>query len=89
MQRVAAAVSTLSFLGALSNQTAGQAVNSGVGVGPSERAANAAAQDAVAPTVEHVLGDLAVRTHLEQQGVFLLLDATTELAGNVSGGLRA
>ncbi len=41
----------------------------------------------VAPQVEHLLGDLGgIRTNLENQGIYLLLDATAEFAGNVSGG---
>ena len=41
----------------------------------------------VAPEVEHLLGDLGgIRTNLENQGIYLLLDATAEFAGNVSGG---
>jgi porin len=41
----------------------------------------------VAPQVEHLLGDLGgIRTNLENQGIYRLLDATAEVAGNVSGG---
>jgi porin len=43
----------------------------------------------VAPQVEHLLGDLGgIRTSLENQGIYLLLDATAEVAGNVSGGVK-
>jgi porin len=43
----------------------------------------------VAPQVEHLLGDLGgIRTNLENQGIYLLLDATAEFAGNVSGGVK-
>ena len=66
-----------------------QSTNSGVGVGPSLQAAQPAAQQNVAPTVEHLFGDVVgIRTVLENQGITLLLDATTELAGNVSGGVK-
>ena len=66
-----------------------QTSNSGVGIGPSQQAAQPAPQQNVAPIVEHLLGDLGgVRSSLENQGIFLLLDATTEFAGNVSGGTK-
>ena len=43
----------------------------------------------VAPQVEHLLGDWGgLRTNLENQGVYLFLDATAEFAGNVSGGIK-
>jgi porin len=43
----------------------------------------------VAPQVEHLFGDWGgIRTDLESRGIYLLLDATAELAGNVSGGLK-
>ncbi len=43
----------------------------------------------VSPPVEHLLGDLGgIRTNLEGHGIYLLLDATTEFAGNVSGGVK-
>jgi porin len=43
----------------------------------------------VSPPVEHLLGDLGgIRTNLEGHGVYLLLDATTEFAGNFSGGVK-
>lgn len=46
-------------------------------------------EENVSPTVEHLFGDLdGVRTNLEDRGIYLLLDATTEFAGNVSGGVR-
>jgi len=67
----------------------GQATNSGVGVGPSQQASQPSAQQNVAPAVEHLLGDLGgVRTNLENQGIFILMDATAEFAGNVSGGTK-
>jgi carbohydrate-selective porin OprB len=66
-----------------------QSTNSGVGVGSSLQAAQPAAQQNVAPTVEHLFGDMVgIRTDLENQGITLLLDATAELAGNVSGGVK-
>ncbi len=41
----------------------------------------------VAPQVEHLLGDPGgVRSNLESKGIYLLLDATAEVAGNVTGG---
>jgi porin len=49
----------------------------------------AQAPAAIAPQVEHLFGDLGgVRTHLENHGVYLLLNATAEFAGNVSGGTK-
>lgn len=43
----------------------------------------------VSPPVEHLLGDLGgVRTNWENHGIYLLLDATTEFASNVSGGVK-
>ena len=43
----------------------------------------------VAPKVEHMLPDWGGWRHtLEDKGIFLLLDATSEFAGNVSGGVR-
>jgi porin len=43
----------------------------------------------VLPPVEHLLGDLgSIRTNLEGHGVYLLLKATTEFAGNLSGGVK-
>ncbi len=70
-----------------------QATNSGVGVGPSQELSRPNTQAPplkdVAPSVEHLLGNLGgVRTNLETQGIYLLLDATSEFAGNVSGGTR-
>lgn len=38
------------------------------------------------PQVEHLLGDLGgLRTNLENQGIYVLLDATAEVAGNTGG----
>ncbi|WP_158742308.1 carbohydrate porin [Acidisphaera sp. L21] len=67
-----------------------QTTNSGVGLGPSQQVAQPLeAQTGVAPTVEHLLGDPGgVRSRLESHGIFLLLDAVTEFAGNISGGTR-
>ena len=72
-----------------------QTSNSGVGIGPSQQVAAPgqtpapAAQKGVAPSVEHLLGDVGgYRSNLESHGIYLLLDATTEFAGNVSGGTR-
>jgi porin len=66
-----------------------QLSNNGVGAGPSQQASQPEAQLNVAPTVEHLFGDLGgMRSNLENQGIFLLLDATAEFAGNVSGGTK-
>lgn len=74
---------------------AAQTSNSGVGIGPSQQLsqptalAQSQAQKDVAPSVEHLLGDPnGVRTNLENRGIYLLLDATTEFAGNVRGGTK-
>ena len=89
MRRVAANVGVLAVLAAMPTILRAQATNSGVGVGPSLQAAQPFAQKNVAPTVEHLFGDVGgVRTNLENHGIYLLLDATTELAGNVSGGIK-
>jgi porin len=43
----------------------------------------------VAPQVEHLFDDWAgISTDLESRGIYLLLDATAEFAGNVSGGVK-
>ena len=43
----------------------------------------------VAPEVEHLFGDWGgIRTDLENHGVYFLLDATAEFAGNPSGGMK-
>jgi porin len=40
------------------------------------------------PQVEHLLGDPGgIRTDLANQGIYVLLDFTSEFAGNVSGGI--
>jgi porin len=63
-----------------------QTTNSGVGIGPSQQVAQPL-QQSVAPSVEHLLGDPGgLRSALESQGIYLLLDGVTEFAGNVSGG---
>jgi porin len=47
------------------------------------------AQSGVTPSVEHLFGDWwGVRPYLEDKGIFLSLDALTEFAGNVSGGVK-
>ncbi len=51
--------------------------------------ARAPAQNGVAPTTEHLLGDWdGIRTKLEDLGIYLGFDALTEFAGNVSGGTK-
>ena len=66
-----------------------QTVNAGVGGGPSQQQQRPNPLVDVSPKVEHLLGDLGgVRTNLEGQGIYLLLDATSEFAGNVSGGTK-
>jgi carbohydrate-selective porin OprB len=43
----------------------------------------------VAPQVEHLLGSWGgIRSDLDDWGIHLLLDATAEFAGNVSGGIK-
>jgi porin len=50
---------------------------------------NSPPQPGVAPNAEHLFGDWGgLRTRLENDGVFLSLDALTEFAGNVSGGVK-
>ena len=82
-------MATCGMLAAMSTGAGAQAINSGVGIGPSLQAAEPSAQKSVAPTVEHLFGDVGgIRTNLENQGIYLLLDATTELAGNITGGVK-
>lgn len=89
MRRVAPKAGVLAVMAAMPTFALAQSTNSSVGVGPSLQAAQPSAQKNVAPMVEHLCGDIgSVRTNLENQGIYLLLDATTELAGNVSGGVK-
>ncbi len=90
MRRLAAIVGLVAgALAVMPTLARAQATNSGVGVGPSLQAAQPVAQKNVAPMVEHLSGDLGgVRTGLENRGIYLLLNATTEFAGNVSGGVK-
>ena len=82
-------VAMFGVLAAMPTGAWGQATNSGVGIGPSLQVAEPSAEKDVAHTVEHLLGDLGgVRTNLQNQGIYLLLDATTELAGNFTGGVK-
>jgi porin len=70
---------------ALASPAAAQTAAGSVGVAPPPVPPPAY----VAPQVEHLLGDLGgLRTNLENQGIYLLLDATAEVAGNVSGGYK-
>jgi carbohydrate-selective porin OprB len=65
------------------------ATTSGVGVGPSQQTVQPFAQKNAAPTVEHLFGDVGgISTNLENERIYLLPDATTELAGNVSGSVK-
>ncbi len=89
MRRLVAGMAGLAVALAMPALAWSQASNSGVGIAPSQQAAQPAAQPRVAPAVEHLFGDLGgVRSNLENQGIFLLLDATAEFAGNVSGGVK-
>ncbi|HEX3992419.1 MAG TPA: hypothetical protein VHX39_14710, partial [Acetobacteraceae bacterium] len=46
-------------------------------------------QPGVGPSTEHLFGDWGgLRTRLENDGIYLGLDALTEFAGNVSGGTK-
>ena len=62
--------------------------NGGVSIGPSQQLS----QPSPAPAssqVEHLLGDVGgYGAKLARVGVTLILDATTEFAGNVSGGIK-
>jgi porin len=89
MQRVLATGGVVAALVAVPSLTQAQAINSGVGIGPSLQVAQPSAETNVAPTVEHLFGDVGgVRTKLEDHSIYLLLDATTEFASNVSGGVK-
>ncbi len=64
-----------------------QDVNSGVSVGPSEALSPPTAPPP--PPNEHLLGDWGgLRTRLENVGISLSLDWTSEVAGNVTGGVK-
>jgi porin len=64
-----------------------QTTNSGVSIGPSE-ALNPPSAPPPAPTT-HLFGDWGgVRTYLDNLGIHLTIDLTSETAGNVSGGLQ-
>jgi len=91
MRRLLGLVSLLAAIGTTPGLA--QTSNSGAGIGPSQEVAQPRAERQalknVAPSVEHLLGDLGgLRTRLENRGVYLLLDGITEFAGNVSGGRR-
>ncbi len=64
-----------------------QTVNSGVSLGPSQ--ALSQPSSAATPAVEHLFGDWGgVQTRLGNLGISLVVDATSEFAGNVSGGVK-
>ncbi len=70
-----------------------QNINSGVSVGPSQQLSTPAPPVAPlsppAPSVEHLFGDVGgLRTYLNNRGIDVLLDVTSEFAGNVSGGVK-
>src|ERR1700712_579082 len=69
-----------------------QQVNSGVNIGPSQslsNAAPAASPSDTFPKVEHLFGDWGgIRTDLGKLGIDVLLDYTSESAGNISGGTK-
>lgn len=75
---------------ALAGSPAGaQVAGGGTAAEPNQPGPRWPAQSGVAPSVEHLLGDPGgVRTGLENLGIYLLVDATTEFAANVSGGTR-
>ena len=57
--------------------------------GASQSGGRMPAQSGVAPAVEHLFGDWwGLRPYLEDHGIYLSLDALTEFAGNVSGGVK-
>ena len=65
----------------------------GSGANPNQRVGNPGtptqALKGVAPDAEHMLPDWdGWRQGIENKGIYLLLDATSEFAGNVSGGVR-
>lgn len=74
-------------------KAAAQTTNSGVGIGPSREVAQPAkpgpTQAIDGPQVERLFGEWGgVQTRLVSHGINLQLDAITEFAGNVSGGVK-
>ena len=64
-----------------------QTVNSGVSLGPSQ--ALSQPSSTATPALEHLFGDWGgVQTRLGNLGISLVVDATSEFAGNVSGGVK-
>ncbi len=64
-----------------------QTVDSGVSIGPSQ--ALSLPSTPATPSVEHLFGDWGgVRTRLGNLGIDFVLDAITEFAGNVGGGVK-
>ena len=67
-----------------------QTTNSGISIGPSQQLSQPPAQmSEAASSVETLFGDWGgVRSYLHDHGVEVLLDFTSEFAGNVSGGIK-
>lgn len=85
-RRMAILVASL-FMGFGAQTVRAQAVNSGVSIGPSEALSPPTAAQP-APS-EHLLGDWGgIRSRLENVGITLALDWTSEVAGNVTGGVK-
>ncbi len=64
-----------------------QTVNSGVSLGPSQ--ALSQPSSTATPALEHLFGDWGgVQTRLGNLGISLVVDATSEFAGNVNGGVK-
>ncbi len=84
--RAIAILATLA-MGLGSHAAFAQTTNSGVSIGP-QRGAQPRGRAAAAPST-HLFGDWGgLRTYLENVGISLTLDLTSETAGNVSGGLQ-
>jgi porin len=82
-------VTLAGLLAAVAAPAAAQTSNSMASQSVVQPSAPAPTQADVAPSAEHLFGDWGgVRTDLENQGIFLTLDALTEFAGNVSGGVK-
>jgi porin len=84
--RAIAVLATLA-MGLGSHAAFAQTTNSGVSIGPSE-ALNPANAPPPAPST-HLFGDWGgIRTYLDKLGIDVIVDLTSETAGNVSGGLQ-
>ena len=80
---------TIALAGPAIRAAAQEPTNSDVGITPSLQEAQPLVPEPSAPPPAHLFGDWGgVRSYLDNFGINLNLDYTTESAGNVAGGLR-